>query len=146
MSTENYRKLIDQVCNRFGFQATELEYASCNLQINQIPFMLIHGKEEDEDSLYIYCEFGELPDGRKVEAMERLLESNLFLFGNSAPTYGFSPDTNCALLMFRMMISKVTLESVCNVMSRFATQAQIWRRTYFLFEGNLAEADISQVA
>jgi hypothetical protein len=140
MSKEKYCELIDQLCEGFGFKASEAEYAQCNVHLNEIPFMIIHGGEGDEDSLYMYCEFGELPAGREAEAMERLLESNLFLFGNSAPTYGSSPDTDFMLLMFRMAISKTTLESLSNVMLQFSTQAQIWRRTFFLFENVEAAA------
>jgi hypothetical protein len=133
MSKEKYRELIDQVCADHGFEPEADTYITCNVQMNGIPFMLMHGGVTDIESLYVYCEFGELPDTRGIEIMERLLETNLYFFGSNGPAYGFSSDTGCVLLMFRMAIPKITIQNIRMLMGQLMFQAHVWRKTYFLF-------------
>jgi hypothetical protein len=107
-------------------------YAACNVLINDIPFTLAQGDAGDEDSLYIYCDFGKPTGAMKAVAFERVLQTNLFVFGNNTPVFGLSEASGHIVLMHRMVISQMAFESLTYVLTNFIEHVKKWRDLIFM--------------
>ncbi|MES2356164.1 MAG: CesT family type III secretion system chaperone [Pseudomonadota bacterium] len=132
MSKEKYCELIDQLCKKLGIEDSKSMYNACNVEVGNIPFTLLHGGNLDQDSLYLYCNFGEPPSERKTMVLQRLLETNLCLFGHNAQNFGFNVETGRVLQMSRMSVSQTKVESLMQVLGGLAAYAQMWRQSAFL--------------
>jgi len=140
MSKEKYCELIDQLCKKLGIEDSKSMHNACNIQVGNIPFILLHGGERDQDSLYLYCNFGEPPSERKTIVLQRLLETNLGLFGHNAQNFGFNVETGRVLQMSRMAISQTKLESLVQVLNGLAAYAQMWRQSAYLPVSEIEQA------
>src|SRR5437867_2958592 len=118
-SREKYCKFVDKLCEMLGIPDSASMYAVCNVLINDIAFTLSQGDAGDEDSLYIYCDFGKPADDAKAVVLERLMQTNLVMFGNSTPMFGLSAASGHIVLMHRMVISAMGFESLTYVLSNF---------------------------
>jgi hypothetical protein len=128
MSKEKYRELIDQVRGKLGIENSKPQHEACGLQINEIAFTLLHGGEVDEDSLYIYCDFGSPSADQKALVSPRLIQTTLNFFGNSTPSFGLNAETGRAALMNRVALSQTTLGSLMSVLVKVASYVQMWRQ------------------
>jgi hypothetical protein len=141
MYKEKYYELIDQVCEKLGISDPEPMHNACDIRVSDIPFTLLHGGEVDEDSLYIYCNFGEPPAERKAVMLRLLMQTNLSIFGNNSLNLGVNTHTGRTLQMSRMAISQTTIESLMSVLVSVAAYAHMWRRSYLL-----SDAEFEQMA
>jgi hypothetical protein len=132
MYNDKYCELIDQVNAKVGVKNPISPCGVCDLHIDGIAITLLHGGEVDEDSLYIYCDFGEPPATLKTQAAHRFMQPNLYLFGNNTPNIGFNTETGRALLMNRMAISQTTLCSLMSALANIALYAHVWSENGFL--------------
>ena len=132
MSNEIFRQLIDGLHSALEIEDSPSKYEVCNLVCSGAFFSLRHGKEADPDGLFIICDFGEVPEENRALIYQRLLETNLFLFGNNAPNFGFNPDTGRVNMMIRVPLSSLSLEDLTKVLANTAAYVQVWRRSYFL--------------
>ena len=132
MSFEKWQSLVEQLGERFSFLPTEQDYQSFDIFIDNVNFEFIYGGPVDEDSLYVNCEYGSLPEMYDAEIIELLLETNLVNFGNHGPVYAIDRLTKSVIQMFRFSVSDTPIDKIHTIMTQAAFQANIWRYTYFL--------------
>src|SRR5258706_16425906 len=105
---EKYCRFVDKLCEVMGITDDPTTmYEVCNVLINDVPFTLAQGDGDDEDSLYIYCDFGKPSDEAKAVVLERLMQTNLVMFGSNTPMFGLSAASGHVVLMHHMAISEM---------------------------------------
>ncbi|HWW08250.1 CesT family type III secretion system chaperone [Collimonas sp.] len=135
MSKESYRQLLGHICSQANLTDTESVYASGNIVVNDIPFTLIHDENGDDDGLRMYCDFGKPAPERRALALQRLLETNLYMFSAAgAPSFGFNQENGRVVMMARMALSQVSAASLLRAMGEFSSYAAQWREKYFLLD------------
>lgn len=105
---------------------------SLALAIADVSFLLCHASTTPADRAFLFCEFGPLPETRRVEALERLLEMNLILFRGNSPVFGRDPINGNILFCSEILFAAVSPEILLETLRHIATQAQLWRQTCFL--------------
>lgn len=134
-TTSPYRQLVDDLCKACGIADSAGMMENCILVIDDVVFTLMEGSFIDDDTLMLYCDFGEPPAELYALVLRRILESNFFMYGNNnAPDFSFNPDTGRLVLMSRMPLSAATADKLLYLMGEYADYATLWRRTYFLDE------------
>lgn len=134
MSIERYRALIGQLCNTFNAPAPGGMYQTATLQVDEIEFTLFHGGLLVPDSVVLYCDFGELPQQARERILLRLLETNMYLFGQHTPAFTYNPLRDRIVLMCRFPLLQADLASTLELLYFFAGIARRWRGDHFLFE------------
>jgi hypothetical protein len=127
MSKQQYYALIDQLCEATGIEGSPMMYEICNLQIKKTEFMIMHGREGDEDSIYMFADFGEPPAENKLEVLQQLMGTNLFMYGNNGPSFGYDKENGHVILASRLALSQSTLESFMKALEGIADTAAMWR-------------------
>lgn len=132
MSASIYRDLMDQLGWLSKLEPPELNYETITTEFNGIKFYFMYEEEYDADGLYMYCDYGTLPSSFQDEILERLLESNLLLYGNTAPTYAFNPDEETIVQISRISLSFINVDLLGELMMHASVQAHVWRNNFFL--------------
>ncbi|MBK4736965.1 CesT family type III secretion system chaperone [Noviherbaspirillum pedocola] len=105
---------------------------SLALAIAGVSFLLCHAGATHADRAFLFCEFGPLPETRRVEALERLMEMNLIFFRGNSPVFGRDPINGNILFCSEILFASVSAELLLETLRHIATQAQLWRQTFFL--------------
>jgi hypothetical protein len=132
MSKQKYCELIDQLCERFGIPDSKAMYDACHIEMEAVGFSLLHGDFVEEDSLIVYCDFGEMPAEKKRGILENLMELNLAAVSNSARGFGCNPETGHVMMLTRLPLSEMTLDVLVASLVEMAMYARTWRDNYFL--------------
>ena len=134
MSLQAYQSFIDQFCQHAGLAEPRAMYDGAAFRIGATDFMLRHGGARAPEMATVYCALGALPPpGQREAALQRLLESNLYLFGSgSNPCFAFNPDIKQALLTCALWLGEVSGRGLLELLSRFDALANDWRTSYFL--------------
>ncbi|HTD02793.1 CesT family type III secretion system chaperone [Undibacterium sp.] len=135
MASENYRKLIDEVCAIAKIADPKLFYTTADLTVDGVNFTLIDGSTEQEEGLAMYCDFGALPAKNRADVLERLLEINLSMHGVNTPVFTINFETRHVLLARRIPIGQISALDLMNTLSEHAAHSKEWRKTYYLNEG-----------
>jgi len=125
-------KLLAEVC--VGVDAAEARAAILEtgcLTVDDVPVTLMPAGEPDPDGLHAYCELGELPPGEAGSAaLMRLLEFNLHLFRQGAPSFGMDAERG-VILMARFDSRELTAPRLLEGLTELAGMARAWQETQF---------------
>jgi hypothetical protein len=132
MSKQRYCELIDQLCERFSIPDPKSMHDACYIEIEGVYLTLLHGDFVDDDSLIIYCDFGEIPAGKRQAILENLMELNLAAVSNSARGFGYNPETGHVMMLTRLPLSQTTLDVLVPGLAEMTIYALTWRDSYFL--------------
>lgn len=133
MPSENFRKFIDDICKLAKIPNSQTLHNAADLEIDQIKFTLHDGASKSEDAIAFFCDFGLLPPQvSRANALQRLLELNLAMFGVNTPTFSINGQSNHVLLMGRIPIRDVSAEKLLNILAEYAAKAKEWQKTYYL--------------
>jgi hypothetical protein len=131
MSVEAYRSLIDQLCQHTGIPNPQAMYDKAELLVDDCKFMLKHG--EKSESVLIYCDMGELPEKSKEAALLRLMETNLYMFGDLYnPVFSYNPETRHVLMLYARWLGDATGLTTLALIQQLSEMAKEWRESYFL--------------
>ncbi|HEU4622434.1 MAG TPA: CesT family type III secretion system chaperone [Burkholderiaceae bacterium] len=97
--------------------------------VDDIRFSLYPGQD---DRLLVYCDFGLPPEERRADALSALLETNLFMFDGSGPTFAINPESGHVIFADHYSTTQLDGELLAAVLAKLAKDATEWRRTYFL--------------
>ena len=104
-----------------------------HLDVDGVAFSLRHGGDDDAGNLYVYCAFGDIPSGRlQAPALRRLLEINLFLFGDGTPTFCIDETSNEVIFASRLSTDGLPPERLVQTLGEIASYARTWRVGYFI--------------
>jgi hypothetical protein len=138
MPIDNFRQLRDALADIAGGRPAAGRHPapdgmeSLALSMADVSFMLGHFKATQPERAFLFCEFGPLPESRRIEALERLMEMNLIFFRGNSPVFGRDPVNGNILFCAELLFSAITPQIVLESMRHIAAQAQLWRQTHFL--------------
>jgi len=135
MAVEDFRALIKDICLLARIENPERFQKEAQLQVDGINFTLLEGAKRDAGAVIYFCDFGLLPNGEeRANAIWRLLEMNLAMFGVGAPSFGINHENSHVLLMGAAMLAVIDAEKLLNSFAQYAAQAKRWRENHFLAE------------
>jgi hypothetical protein len=125
-------ELIAEACEGTALAERQTILETGSLEADGVAFTLLPGGVGDESSLYVYCDFGTLPSDDTVAVLKRLLEINLFLYGNTTPSFVLNPNTEHVLLACRMNSIELTGQRFKQALREMASFARQWQANRFL--------------
>ncbi|MBD1586839.1 CesT family type III secretion system chaperone [Pseudomonas typographi] len=133
MASSAYCTLIDQLCELTLIPNPSAFYERANLSVKEVDFNLTHNPGVGEGDIFIYCGFGPLPRGNREAVLQRLLETNLYLFsGPFSPSLAYNSETGQVVLTSNVMVDNLTAERLLGLMGGLADMALVWRGNHFL--------------
>jgi hypothetical protein len=103
-----------------------------NLVVEGVPFTLSCGPEWGEDRLLFLSDFGPVPAGDRARMLERVLETNLYMFGPDAPTFSINPGTGHLVLMGLLPLQGLTAQALLDALPCYTLSAHQWRANGFM--------------
>lgn len=144
MSIQAYQSLIDQLCLHAGIEHPASMYEGAEFAINDAKFMLCHAGKRAPHMAMVYCAFGPLLTTQRELALQRLLETNVVLFGTpGSPFFSYHPDSNEVLLNASLFLAEASGLRVLEMLTAFPVVAREWRTTYFLEENATARRAVA---
>ncbi len=104
---------------------------------NDVAFTLLPMADQ-EDTISVYVDFGEVPPDRALLVYRRLLEINLLVPFGHGPRLGV--DCDSGKVVFAFQYSGLTAERLLACLELAAQQAQQWRSTFFLDQESGSDA------
>jgi hypothetical protein len=105
-----------------------------NLLVEGVPFTLTCGTEWGGDHVLFVCDFGPVPPGDRARMLERVLETNLYMFGPQAPTFSINPGTRHLVLMGLLPLQGLTARALLDALPCYALSAHQWCQNGFIEE------------
>lgn len=134
MTHSKFAKLIEGFCAASGLDEPEKIVQGGPVEVGDVLFSLVHNETANPDLVYIYCDFGLVPQGREAEIYRTLLETNTFLYSGSGPTFAISPDTRRVILVDHQRLDAITPKGLREHMIKMQEHAMSWRLDFFLSE------------
>jgi len=132
MSKELHCRLIDQICVKAGISDPESQYESCNLVIDDVHLVLMHGGDTFPDYLFIYVDFGEPPAAQREMIYRRLLQTNLFMYSDTPSSFALNARNDHVTLVQHARLAESIADTLWEKMTAAAHLAKVWRTTHLL--------------
>jgi hypothetical protein len=132
MSRERYRNLIENFCKLSWLHDAPTIMEGAPIEISGSKFSLIYEEKIDPEVFFIYCECGEPPLGRDIQAYQALLRKNLFFYRDrNGPVFAIQPDSNKIVLAQQEPLDIAAPETLSNKLVLLSAQAKSWRDDLF---------------
>ncbi|SDK52710.1 CesT family type III secretion system chaperone [Pseudomonas indica] len=133
MNETPFVRLLTQLARHCNCDADRLLVGERTL-INGTAFRFDHDEAESPDTLLVCCEYGDLPERQRTDAIAALLEANMLLFFNrgSESLFSLSPEDGKVWLLARLRLSRLTPQELSRYLAQTAEQARLWRQDHFL--------------
>lgn len=128
MSSRPYQTLIEELCQLYGIVPTGDLAHGAEIAFAGVALTLLPG--EEADSLLLFCDFGEPPWRWRAEVLQRVLESNLFMFAADSPHFSIDHESGRVVLLDRMVASRINAAALFGKLERYAQHAQRWQRSF----------------
>lgn len=132
MTRRRYCDLIEAVCRQSGIADWRPVAERGHLEVNGVPFTLVHTAGADDDRLLVYCDCGEPPGAGRERVQQRLLEVNLYLYGAGNPGFALNEETGHVLLMGQVLLPEATPRSLLATLGALTLCRERWRAGWFL--------------
>ena len=127
---EHFRRLITGFCSLVGLDGNiDAIFNTGSVMCNDVAFTLLPMADQ-EDTISVYVDFGEVPTDRALLVYRRLLEINLLVPFGHGPRLGV--DCDSGKVVFAFQYSGLTAERLLACLELAAQQARQWRSTFFL--------------
>jgi len=135
MSLQNYRQLIDQICELTMLPDPASLYEMASISVRGISFSLLYNEKGDSGEVQIYCGFGPLPKHEREPVLLRLLETNLHLCtGPGSPALSYNSETSQVILVCVLPLEVLEAQTLLDMLGALAEMAKQWQSHYFLSE------------
>jgi hypothetical protein len=132
MAQQDFDHLVDGICRARAIARgaqpelfhMRLDGMACTLMPDTIG--------EHLDAVAFICDFGPPPESSRGEALQRLMETNLFMFGADTPRFACNPENGHVLYMGHVQLASINPESLLQMLDQVAQQAQQWNESYWL--------------
>jgi hypothetical protein len=142
MTVEAYQSLIDQICEHAGISNPKAMYEMMDVEVDECNFMLKHGK--NCESVLIYADMGELPEKAKEAALLRLMETNLYMFGDwYNPVFSYNSETKHILMLCSIWLGEASGTGTLMFLEHLSKMVKEWRTNYFLDEKEAKSGSLS---
>lgn len=132
MSHYQYTQLVKEFCEYCGLDEPERITYGGSIMLGEVGFSLIHREEVDPELMFIYCDFGEVLEGKEIEVYRALLEANLLLYNGSAPLFTVNGDTGRVTMTAHCRLDELKAETLQEILKKMGAQAMAWRADPFL--------------
>jgi len=135
MSLQNYRQLIDQICELTMLPDPASLYEMASISVRGINFSLLPQENAGGGNVQIYCGFGPLPKQQREPVLLRLLETNLHLCtGPGSPALSYNSETSQVVLVCVLPLELLEAQTLLDMLGALADMAKQWQIHYFLGE------------
>ncbi|MGZ5799833.1 MAG: CesT family type III secretion system chaperone [Burkholderiaceae bacterium] len=134
MSRHCYVNLIDEFCKLSGLGNSAQILQGGGIELDGVNFSVIYSEKINPDWMFIYCDFGDPPKGREIEAYQTLLKQNLFFYKDRGPVFTISPDTGRILLAQAERPDETTPHALLYKLDVLSARAQSWRKNPLVLE------------
>jgi hypothetical protein len=141
--------LVDDVCSELGYpprgEAPESDEAlAMEMELDGVPFAVVHMRHTVKDRILIECRFGAIPQDRFVAVMMRLLQLNRGFSDLGERAFGIDPDKGDVIFTTAVDLFSATGKTLLATMTEMTWQARQWHADYFLDEaGRPPEAGLA---
>ena len=133
MSLQNYRQLIDQICELTMLPDPASLYEMASISVRGISFSLLYNEKGDSGEVQIYCGFGPLPKHEREPVLLRLLETNLHLCtGPGSPALSYNSETSQVVLVCVLPLELLEAQKLLDLLGYLADIAKQWQSDFFL--------------
>jgi len=119
MSQHLFQELITKMCNNIGLSNPERVIQSGGIVIGEVSFSLLYQQNFCPSSIYIYCDYGEVPNGNNNAIFTHLLKENKIRAKRQIPTISLSPDSHRIVSMHRFPLqhieASILYEQLCHM-------------------------------
>lgn len=140
--------LVDDVCSELGYpprgEAPESDEAlAMEMELDGVPFAVVHMRHTFRDKVLIECRFGTIPQDRAVPVMMRLLQLNRGFSDVGERAFGIDPDKGEVIFTTTKDLVTATGASLLATMTEMTWQARQWHADYFLEDrGHSSDSDL----
>lgn len=132
MSHENFRQLVDQVCEETGIEVSKSMYESVEFDYMGIAFTLVY--RPTLECVAIVCDFGVPPEEERELVLQKLLETNAFAIDITTPCFALSPDTGHVFMKGYIPADGLSKTDLLTQLGMYVMVAYQWRETHFTDE------------
>jgi hypothetical protein len=138
MSLTTFSELLVELCNVAGLKEAGRVVHGSGIAIEGIPFSFDHSATPEWERIFVYCDFGALPDTRRELVCQRLLNANLALCeerkdaGMSYSTFTMSSEDEHVVLVEEYPLQGMTAARLWSIVKGLTGLAQRWKTEYFL--------------
>jgi hypothetical protein len=101
-------------------------------EYDHVPFALVHPQSDAAHKVTLFCRFGRLPEDRKAEVLQRLMEINFMSFSDAMATFSLDPVEQDVMYGMQADLGSITSDSIIDTVRRLAAQADEWNDTFYL--------------
>ncbi|HEY8608088.1 MAG TPA: CesT family type III secretion system chaperone [Noviherbaspirillum sp.] len=136
---EQYISLVRDLCRLCELKNPEVVIDSGAMMVNDVVISLAHNATVDPGVLFIYCDFGKVPEGREVEAYSAMLKTNLLLYNGRGPAFAMSFETGRVVFADHCRMADIDPKALRDKLAGLAEKAHEWRALYALETGESGE-------
>ncbi len=131
MSRSRFIELTNDFCELAHVDQPELMVQGNAIAVDGVDFFVQYDEELSPDHLIVYCDFGEPPPARRLEAYQALLETNMLVYAANSPAFMLGPDQR-VVFGYQCRLNEVRAPELMNIFLNLAEQARDWRTDHFL--------------
>ena len=137
-SREDFLALVDEVCEELGYPPNDdapdsAEQAlAMEMELDSIPFSVVHDLENEPGRLLIECRFGPPPQEGVAQVLERLLQFNRGFSEAGNTAFGIEAASGEVIYTHACDLAGTSGRVLLGTMTEMGWQAQQWRTSYFL--------------
>jgi hypothetical protein len=139
--------LVDDVCGELGYpprgEAPESDEAlAMEMELDGIPFAVVHMRNIAVDRILVECCFGPIPEEHAEQVLYRILQLNRGFADMADTAFGIDPETGDLIYTAACNLASASGRSLLDMMTEMTWQARQWHATYFLDEANAPSQDL----
>lgn len=131
MSRTRFIELANAFCVLANVDQPASMVAGSPVQVDGVDFFLQYDEEFAPDNLVVYCDFGEPPPARLLDAYAALLETNMIVYGANSPCFMLGPDKR-VVFGYQCRLHELRAPELLDIFLNLAEQARDWRTDHFL--------------
>lgn len=142
----DYPALVSAFCESLRLERTQGVIEGEPFYVNDVMFTLVHDEPFDDEVMFMFVNFGDLPDEQRARVMAALLTQNLLCFAGRGTGFSISPTSGRVNLCVRLELATLSARWLVAAVKYLSRVALEWRADYFLDEREVNAAASSAVA
>ncbi len=143
LDAESFRKkflsIVDELRAALGYPARDTEpepgdELAMEMMYGNFDFSVVHSQRFRPEKILIECEFGEVPESRKMAVIERLLQMNVALAEHDGSVFCLDRDGAKLIYVLPMYLMKLSGNGLLSKMTEIVWHGRRWVETRYLAE------------
>ena len=128
MNRFNYVSLVEGFCQHTGLSNADLVTQGNSITVDKVTFTLDYNEHLNPYSVYVYCDYGEVPSNFQNVVLEYILQENTFRMIKGLPVFALVPETNRVITMHHFPLAFITAEQLYEQLTFMAAAVQDWKK------------------